>query len=423
MISDQSYKYVLKHVRLITGETADVLIDDGLIAAIEPGSGPAYRDPDIRRQQVRVIDAEGYMLLPGPVEPHAHLDKALIAARVPNPTEDLPGAIEAIISAYPTMTADDVAARSRRALIEAVRSGYTAVRSHADCRVGIGNSSIEALAGVKAEVQEFLDLQIVALAGLVTDPEAGAQDRRILEESIGLGADLIGGVPSLEPDPSGSVATLLDIAEEAGVGVDLHVDETLDPSMDMLRVLAEEVLHRGFDFPVTASHCVSLGMQDPRTVAATSGLVAEAGINVVTLPQTNLYLQGRGHDRAKPRGLTAVRALMDAGVNVVGGSDNWRDPFNPMGRIDPMETAALLITAGHLLIEEAYMAVSNRGRRAMGLPEVAIIPGAPADLLCIRGSSLADAIARGAEDRMVFRRGRLVAHSAVEHLVPLEIAR
>ena len=49
-----------------------------------------------------------------------------------------------------------------------------------------------------------------------------------------------------------------------------------------------------------------------------------------------------------PRGLTAVRALLDAGVRLGAGADNVRDPFNPVGRADAFETASLLVTVGHL---------------------------------------------------------------------------
>ena len=95
--------------------------------------------------------------------------------------------------------------------------------------------------------------------------------------------------------------------------------------------------------------------------------LAEAGVAVITLPQTNLYLQGRSHPVATPRGLTALRPLLDAGVTVAAGGDNLQDPFNLVGRGDPLEAASLLVAAGHLLPEEALAAVSGSARAAMGL--------------------------------------------------------
>jgi len=98
----------------------------------------------------------------------------------------------------------------------------------------------------------------------------------------------------------------------------------------------------GFAHSATASHCVSLGMQDAPRQREIAELVAGAGIGVVALPHTNLYLQGRG-SAPMPRGLTAVAALRDAGVNVAAGADNLQDPFNPMGRGCPFETASLMV--------------------------------------------------------------------------------
>ena len=122
-----------------------------------------------------------------------------------------------------------------------------------------------------------------------------------------------GGCPYLDDDLVAATDVLLGVAADFGVGVDLHTDETLDPTVDGLSELCHAVL-AGFAHPVTASHCVSLGQRphvDQRRVA---DLVAEAGVNVVALPHTNLFLLGRG-TAPMPRGLTAVAALHEAGVD------------------------------------------------------------------------------------------------------------
>jgi cytosine deaminase len=148
--------------------------------------------------------------------------------------------------------------------------------------------------------------------------------------------------------------------------------------------------------------------------------VAEAGVAVVALPQTNLYLQARDRAVAPPRGLTALRALLDAGAPVAAGADNVRDPFNCAGRSDGLETAALLIMAGHLSPTEAYDLVAAGARRAMGLEPVTLTPGAPAEILAVRGESLADAIARAMQDRVVVHAGRCVARTQLQtELSPL----
>ena len=127
------------------------------------------------------------------------------------------------------------------------------------------------------------------------------------------------------------------------------------------------------------------------------------------LPQTNLFLQGRDSPTATPRGLTATTALREAGVLVAAGADNVQDPFNLVGRSDPLETAALMVMAGHQTPDDSYSMVSTNARRALDLPESSIRPGDVADLVAIDAPSVRAAIADAPMSRRVFHRGVLVA--------------
>ena len=224
-----------------------------------------------------------------------------------------------------------------------------------------------------------------------------------------MGIDFVGGCPHLDEDSDGVIRTAIDAATEAGLGIDLHVDEMLDPSVLTLRDYARQVMDRGFEGLTAASHCVTLGMQTPEVQAQVAAEVAEAGIAVFPLPQTNLFLQGRDDPTATPRGLTAVAALQEAGALVAAGADNVQDPFNLVGRSDPLETAALMVMAGHQLPDDAYDMVANNVRRAIGVAPVTIEPGSPADLVAIDAPSIRGAIADAPMSRRVFRGGRLVA--------------
>jgi cytosine deaminase len=82
-----------------------------------------------------------------------------------------------------------------------------------------------------------------------------------------------------------------------------------------------------------------------------------------------------------------------------------------------LETASLLVTAGHLTPEEAYAAVSSGARAAMGLPEVQVAPSFPAELLAVQASSLAEAIA-GGTSRVVIHQGRVVSRTTVTREFP-----
>ncbi len=384
------------------GATVDVRLQGDRIAAV----GTLDRLPD---DEVR--DLSGYLLLPAPAEPHAHLDKALTADRVVNRTGDLLGAIEAWHATWPTLTKPDIVDRARRAALAGVANGYTAIRSHGDLSSVIGLRSMEALVEVRDELRDLVDIQVVALIALPTAGPAGADHRALLREALAMGVDVAGGCPHLDEDRMGCLEACLQAAADAGRPIDLHTDETLNPEVLGLREFAKLVSSTGFPHGATASHCVSLGMQEEHVQKAVAAEVAEAGIAVVTLPQTNLFLQGHGHPMAMPRGLTALRPLLEAGVTLAGGADNVQDPFNTMGRSDPLETAALLVMAGHLLPDEAYDAVTKGARAAMGLERVELAAGSPAELLAVQGTTLREAIANAPGDRLVYHRGRLVAET------------
>jgi cytosine deaminase len=181
--------------------------------------------------------------------------------------------------------------------------------------------------------------------------------------------------------------------------------------------MADLVTRTGFPHQVTASHCVSLGVQDAKTQQRVSEAAATAKIAVVALPQTNLYLQGRAHQSATPRGLTAVRALRAAGAVVAAGGDNLRDAFHPVGRGDALEVAALMVTCGHLTPGEALESVTAAPRAALGLPPAGISPGAPADLVAMPAADVLEALGAAPAQRTVWRAGRVVARTTVHSSV------
>jgi cytosine deaminase len=387
----------------------------GISSVGEPGATSATTDE-------ATLDLAGYLLLPAPAEPHAHLDKAYSAERAPNPQGDLGGAVAAWLRYRPSMTDEDIVARATTAVRSYVANGVTAIRSHVDVGQDVGLRPLTAVLAVRAALAGFCDLQVVAFIGTPTSGPAGARHRGLLRDALAAGADVVGGCPARDPDPAACIDACLDAAAAHGLPVDLHIDEQLEPEPRTLSMLADAVTTSGFGHGVVASHCVSLGMLAPHVAAEIADRVAAAGISVVCLPQTNLFLQGRAHPAGTPRGLTALRALRQAGVNVAAGGDNLQDPFNLVGRADPLEAATLLVLAGHEPVETAYMSVSHAARHALGLPEVDISPGAPAELLAIRAASLRQAVAESTSDRIVIHRGRVVARTSISREFPMDSA-
>jgi len=393
---------VLAGGRLDDGRLVDLHVVDGLVSAVFESGTPVAAG--IPRE-----DLAGWLLVGAMAEPHAHLDKALTAEQVPNPRGDLMGAIDAWMTAASAgiFTPEDIADRATHALELLLANGATAVRTHVN--VGAGKEALQAVREARSRMDGLMDVQIVALtSNPITGPE-GRENRRALAVALEVGVDLIGGCPHLDPDGTSLMSDAFAAASDARIGLDLHVDEVLDPEVLYLRELTRMVRDTDFVHPVTASHCVTLGLQSPDVQAAVSREVANAGVSVVALPQTNLFLQGRNHPTATPRGLTAIDALHQAGALVCAGADNVQDPFNLVGRSDPLETAALLVMAGHRLPDEAFRMIGADARACLGLPPAEPVVGAVADLVAIDAPSVRGAIADAPMARKVFHRGKLVA--------------
>lgn len=394
----------LAGVRLPDETLADLLLDGDRIARVAPaGTAPG------------AADATGWRFVPAATEPHAHLDKALTGPRVdPGAGNDLVTAIEQWRAIVPGIDKADIKARARAALGRYVARGITTIRSHVDALLdGDPLRGVDALVELREELAGVVHLQVCLLAGALT-PAA------VLHEAVARGIDVVGGCPHLAPDPLADTTRALDLAERYGLPVDLHTDEQTDPSHVDLVDLAEQVIARGMQQQVTASHCVRLGMLGPARLAEVLDVVKRAGIAIVTLPITNLYLQGRDTAGTVPRGLPPLRAILEAGITLAAGADNLRDPFNPVGRADPFETTSLLVTAGHLRTREALHAVTAAGREVLGLPPVGADAGSAADFMLVPDVPLDDVLAGATTARVVVHGGRVVADTrARQDLDPL----
>ncbi|MCK9916922.1 MULTISPECIES: amidohydrolase family protein [Microbacterium] len=389
---------VLRSARLADGSLVDITLDGELVAAVTPADATAEID------EASDLDLRGYLVVTAPAEPHAHLDKARSWDAARPPAGDLVRAIESWRAFAAGQTEDDIAARARAQALENLAAGTTAIRTHVDLFADHDPlRGVRALVRVREELAELIDIQLVALGGEWVPDD-------VYEGALDLGVDIVGGAPHLAADPHAELHRALDIAERRGAPVDLHTDESLDGPLTIVSY-ANRVA--AWSQPRSAGHCVRLGTLPADELAEVIAAVAAADLRIITLPITNLYLQGWEHPVSTPRGLTAARALLDAGVVLGAGADNVRDPFNPVGRGDALETASLLVTAGHLSLDEALTAITSGARAAMWLPEAGPVVGARAELLAVRADSLGEAIASGSPDRLVIHAGRLVARTTI----------
>ena len=361
-------------------------------------------------EKEQVIDTHGSLLTCSLAEPHAHLDKAFLAERVHNPTGDLMGAIMAMEESRDQITVADTIERAERAVRLMASNGVTAIRTHADVTEWNNLDAVQALVEVRNRTRGLVDLQICALLGWPLSGDAGKENRDRGRRAIEMGANILGGCPHLDVDPVGANIALIELAGELNCDLDLHTDEHTDTNRLSIEDLANRVINSGLKQAVVASHCVSLGMQTETVQKRVSERVAEAGISVIALPHTNLFLQGRDFQTATPRGLTAVSSLRKSGVKVAFGADNLHDPFNPIGRGDPLESAGLAILTAHLLPNEAFDSVSTVARQVMGLTDSGPKVGATANLMLTQAGSTREAIANTPPRNLVLYKGQ-ITHS------------
>src|SRR5262249_42879385 len=176
-----------------------------------------------------------------------------------------------------------------------------------------------------------------------TSPPRRRRDRAAPPDAVWLGPSPTPGAP-----PPRALAALLDLGERAGLPVDIHLDEHLQPEKMLAALVADEVIARRLQGRVALSHLCVLAALDAKAAAALIDKLARAEITVVALPETNLFLQERGEHTPLRRGITRVRELLAAGVKVRLGTDNICDWFFPFGDGDMLETARMAAIASHL---------------------------------------------------------------------------
>ncbi len=380
--------------QLTDGSIVDLLVNDSRISWI----GPMGQCPTSHSS---IISLAGHVVTSSFVEPHAHLDKAFLADRITNPSGDLMGAIRGLEAVRSTITHDDIVDRAMRAVQLMSRNGVTSIRTHADTTISGGLSSVLALLDVKNRCSHFMDLQVAMLLEWPVTGPAGKEHQALARDAISAGIDVVGGCPHLDPDPRGAVEFLLGLATDAGLPLDLHADENMRPDSSDLEHLADIVITENLSHQMNASHCVALSTKSEIDIDRVSEKVAAAGITVTALPQTNLFLQERGVSSNPARAITPIHRLQHAGVVVAAGADNLQDPFNLVGRGDPLEIASLLMVSAHVTAPEALQMISTNAHQAVHGATNSLSVGAPANFVALPAANLRESIAMGPPDRIV----------------------
>lgn len=370
------------------------------------------------------VDMGGAMVLPAFVDMHTHLDKGHIWDRAPNPDGTFMGALTTVgADREANWSAEDVRARMDFGLRCAYAHGTRALRTHLDSPPPQDAITWPVFRELRAEWRDRITLQGCSLMGIDRMDPGGAYARTadIVAEAGGV----LGVVTYPVPDLQEKLDAFFDLAIARGLEVDFHVDETLDPEAETLRAIAETVLRRGFDAPVTVGHCCSLSAQAEARALDTLDRVAQAGISMVSLPMCNLYLQDRTPGRTpRARGITLVHEARARGIPVAFASDNTRDPFYAYGDHDMLEVLRQATRIGHLdhTGPDWVQSVLSAPARAMSLDPPSLSVGSPADLVIFKARSWTELFARPQADRIVLRSGQqidrtLPDYSELDHLM------
>ncbi|NRA99910.1 MAG: cytosine deaminase [Rhodobacteraceae bacterium] len=366
------------------------------------------------------VDMARAMVFPAFVDMHTHLDKGHIWARSPNPDGTFMGALNTVAADREARwSAEDVRRRMEFSLQCAYAHGTRAIRTHLDSIPPQDRISFPVFQETREDWAGRIDLQASCLLGCDRFSEEGP-----FKATADLVAATQGGVLGLVTYPMDGLRDMLRgffrMAADRGLATDFHVDETMDASVETLRDIAEIALEVGFDGGVTVGHCCSLTVQDEARALDTLDLVARAGIDVVSLPMCNLFLQDRHAGRTpRFRGITLVHEMKARGINISFASDNTRDPFYAYGDMDMIEVMREATRIGHLDHSDADWthAFLTNPARATGFAAPSLAPGAPADLVICNARTWTELFARPQADRIVLRNGAAIDRTLPEYSV------
>jgi cytosine deaminase len=390
-----------------TGELIEVGIIDGQIVAVERGGLP---------RAAQEINAEGCMISPAFLNPHFHLENALIWGSAVNKSGTLHEAIELYAEIKRDMLITDIVDRASRALRAAILFGTLWMRNHVDIDQVGQLRLLEGVVKVRRKFEGLIDIQLIAFPqlGLTRNPEAVDLMWKAMEQ----GADVVGGMPHGErdmDDVARHIEIAFEIAKKYDADVDMHVDETDDPYWHSLELLAEKTIETGWQGRVTAGHCCAMSAWDDALAERVIEKVRKADIHIVTNAPVNLMIQGRDDHHPKRRGIPRVRELLAANVNVSCGQDDLQNMFYPYGSMDMLEVAMITAHAAHLSsppeIQAAFDMPRYNAARGWRLKNYGVRVGSEANLVVLDAVSAIDALRRQPDRRYVIRRGKVLAET------------
>ena len=388
-------------------ETSDIRIVNGKFKEIAPELTAVDNE--------QVIDGQGNVLLPPFVDSHVHLDATLTAGQPEwNESGTLFDGIRIWSERKQDLTKEDVKKRARKTIENMVGHGIQHVRSHVDV-TDPHLIAAQALLELREELKDQIDLQLVAFPqeGILSYPHG----RELMEQAVKEGLDVVGGIPHFEFTTEygwQSVHFLMALADKYDRLVDVHCDEIDDPASRNLEVLATEAYERGMKDRVTASHTTAMGSYNNAYTYKLFRLLKMSDINFVSNPLVNVHLGGRFDTYPKRRGVTRIKELTNAGINVSFGEDDVQDPWNPLGNGNMLDVVTMGVYIAHLMgyhqLQDAFNYVTYNGAKTMHISDrYGIEAGKPANCILLNAADFYNALNKHVEVLYNIRHGKILA--------------
>ncbi len=390
-------------------ELQDIRVENSKFTAIGKNLEP--------KENEEIIDLEGNLLLPPFVESHVHLDACLTAGDpVWNMSGTLFEGIECWSKRKDKLSREDIRERVNRVVRMYAKHGVQFIRTHVDS-TDPSLIAMQTLIELREELKDVMEIQVVAFPqeGILSYPDG----KELLEESVRLGADVIGAIPHFEFTREYSVESInyaMELAAEHDLLVDVHCDEIDDEASRGLETVAARALELGLFDKVTASHTTAMHSYNNAYVLRLMRLLKMSKINFVANPLVNIHLGGRADTYPKRRSVTRVKELTEAGLNVSFGQDDVFDPWFPMGNGNLRDANIFGLNVcgmmGYQDIMNAYRFITTNAAKTLHVTDhYGIEVGKPASFIVLDAKDYYQALNENAVVLYSYKNGRKIAQT------------
>ncbi|CAL1713115.1 unnamed protein product [Somion occarium] len=423
----------------------DVLCLNGKVHRIQQSSKfPDTNEPGFSNIDGTLLETAG-LLIPGLCHAHIHLDKCFLLDEYSDlkiVSGDFREALAMTAEAKTRFAKDEasILRRGRQLIMQSVQCGVTSMRAHVEIDITTGFACVNAGVRLREEFQQQCDVQIAVFAQdplYTSDSEQPGENYDLLSLAAALdGVEAIGSAPYVEPNiamAKENIRLVLDLAWKHTLVADFHLDYNFDSSSEpLIWYLLQELETRmkggtwKQELHVCVGHATRLALFSREEWAKYKRVVDEHNlpITLVGLPQSDLYMMGRGTDPSPRSTLNVTHLAREHNVRIAMTVNNVQNAFTPQGSVDPLSLCPLGVAVfqsatkadSQVLLES----VTNTARRAIGRQQdsrlskesrpMIVRVGDVADFVLLHNNdSTQSAVLNPSYDRTTIKGGRIVS--------------